>query len=246
MIARFHVSPADTVLRLGDSIDLPAAVAHHACQVLRLRVGEQLVLFDGQGGEYLAQIREAGRRVKVAILDWQAVERESPLRIVLVQALPSGDKMDWVVQKAVELGVTHVQPVMSQRCVLRLQGERRQKREAHWAQVMQAACEQSGRNRLPQLQPVLELATWLAQPYPPDETRLLLSPHQGMRLAELAAPLGGLSLLVGPEGGFDEAEEAMALARGFQRLNLGARVLRTETAGLAGVAAAQALWGDYR
>jgi len=149
-----------------------------------------------------------------------------------------------VVQKAVELGARAVQPLASQRSVLRLAGERRQKRELHWQQVAQAACEQSGRNRLLTVKPLQELGAWLAQPALPGELRLLLSPHQGLGLGEIARPTMGVSLLVGPEGGLTDEEEAHALSCGFQRLRLGPRVLRTETAGLAALAVLQARWGD--
>lgn len=246
MIARFHVPPATTELRVGATVELPTAVAHHAVQVLRLRAGDELMLFDGQGGEYAARLVVDGRRLLAEILTWHEVERESPLRLALLQALPSGDKMDWVVQKAVELGAHALQPLASQRSVLRLAGERRHKRELHWQQVAQAACEQSGRNRLMVVQPLQELATWLAQPAPAAELRLLLCPHQGVSLGALPRPGVdvGVSLLVGPEGGFTEAEEALAVGCGFQRVRLGPRVLRTETAGLAALAALQVLWGD--
>lgn len=243
----------------GRTVALPDEVARHAVKVLRLRAGDAVTLFDGAGGEYPAVIVEAGRRLLARLDAWHEVEREAPLRITLIQALPSGDKMDLVIQKAVELGVAAIQPVQARRSVVRLSGERVGKRMAHWRQVAVAACEQSGRNRLPEVRELLDLPDYLAaRPAEgaadaadatlPPPLRLLLSPHQGMRLAGLSRPAGAanaVQLLVGPEGGFEAAEEEMAHAAGFQALRLGPRVLRTETAGLAALAALMALWGDF-
>jgi 16S rRNA (uracil1498-N3)-methyltransferase len=224
---------------------LPDAVAHHALKVLRLRVGDELVLFDGGGGEYPGCVTEAARRLVVMLGEWRDVDCEPPLAMTLAQALPSGDKMDLVVQKAVELGVSAIQPLQAKRSVVRLSGERLEKRGAHWQQVALAACEQSGRNRLPQVRPLVDLPHWLAQPAATGELRLLLSPHQGVRLAEVPRPMAGVTLLVGPEGGLESAEEEMARSVGFVPVRLGPRVLRTETAGLAALAAVMTLWGDF-
>ncbi|MEK7736526.1 MAG: 16S rRNA (uracil(1498)-N(3))-methyltransferase [Pseudomonadota bacterium] len=205
------------------------------------------MLFDGLGGEYPGRVTEAGRMLRVELADWRDVEREAPLALTLAQALPAGDKMDWVVQKAVELGAAAIQPLQAKRCVVRLAGdrERAEKRAAHWRQVAVAACEQCGRNRLPKIGALLDLPHYLAQPVGENEARLLLSPQHGVRLKDLPRPLAAVSLLIGPEGGFDEAEEKSALSVGFQAVTLGPRVLRTETAGLAAMAAIMALWGDF-
>lgn len=245
MIARFYCPETDVALAAGRLVTLPEAAAHHALKVLRLRVGEALVLFDGTGGEYPGRVAEAGRKLSVMLDAWRDVECEAPLRITLAQGLPAGDKMDLVVQKAVELGVAAIRPLEAKRSVVRLSGERADKRVAHWQQVAVAACEQSGRNRVPQVHGLFDLSHFLAQPQPAGELRLLLSPHQGVRLAELPRPTAGVTLLVGPEGGFEEAEEALARSVGFQAVNLGPRVLRTETTGLAALAAAMTLWGDF-
>ncbi len=242
MISRFY---CPLPLAAGRSVCLPPEAAHHALRVLRLRVGDELVLFDGQGGEYPGRVTETGRMLRVELSDWREVEREAPLALTLAQALPAGDKMDWVVQKAVELGAAAIQPLQAKRSVVRLAGERAEKRTAHWRQVAVAACEQCGRNRLPGIGNILDLPHYLAQPAGENETRLLLSPHNGARLSDLPRPLAAVTLLIGPEGGFDALEESTARSVGFQAVTLGPRVLRTETAGLAAMAAIMALWGDF-
>jgi len=242
MLSRFY-SPV--ALQAGRTVAMPPEVAHHALRVLRLRLGDELVVFDGLGGEYPGKVVETAPRLRLALADWHEAEREAPLAMTLAQALPTGDKMDWVVQKAVELGVESIQPLQSKRCVVRLAGERAEKRRAHWQQVAVAACEQSGRNRLPTIAPVLDLPHYLSQQPGENETRLLLSPQAGGNLSASLRPAGGVTLLVGPEGGFDADEEATAHAVGFRAVRLGPRVLRTETAGLAAMAAILSLWGDF-
>lgn len=241
MIARFY---CPIPLQSGRSLTLPPEAAHHALRVLRLRSGDELVLFDGLGGEYPGRVVEAKGIVRVALEEKRDMEREAPLALTLVQALPAGDKMDWVVQKAVELGAAAIQPVQAKRSVVRLAGERAATRAAHWRQVAISACEQSGRNRLPNIGAVVDLPHYLAGSPDDNETRLLLSPRPGMRLSALPKPPGTVTLLIGPEGGFDEDEERAALSVGFRAISLGPRVLRTETAGLAAMAAILALWGD--
>lgn len=242
MISRFHFPG-----RLPDTgeFELPEALAHHAARVLRLRDGESVVLFDGLGGEVDATLVIQGRRVGARLGERRAVERESPLQVVLVQALASGDKMDWVVQKAVELGVGAIQPVQAERSVLRLAGERADKRAAHWQQVAVAACEQCGRNRVPPVHPVQALPAWLAAHRGASSPIYVLAPGGASGLAGESAPAATVHLLVGPEGGWSDAELAAFDAAGCRRLRLGPRVLRTETAGLAALAAMQARWGDY-
>lgn len=223
---------------------LAPAVAHHALRVLRLHEGDALVLFDGQGLEAPGTLMRRGADWTVCLEAPARVGRESPLRLVLVQALPTADKMDWVLQKAVELGVTAVQPLRAERCVLRLSGERERKRLAHWRQVMIAACEQCGRNVVPQLRPLIDLAHYLAQPAD-GVTRLVLDPLVGRSLRSVRSTDGEIHFLVGPEGGWSAHETTACEAAGCVGVTLGPRILRTETAGLAALSAMQALWGDY-
>jgi 16S rRNA (uracil1498-N3)-methyltransferase len=224
--------------------ELPAAAAHHALRVLRLSVGDAVTLFNGEGGEFSGEIAEAGRTVRVQLGEWRDIERESPLDITLAQALPSGDRMDFVVQKAVELGVARIQPLLAVRSVVRLSGERAERRVEHLRQVAVSACEQCGRNRVPEIDPILDLRQWLGRlPQDNDLQRLLLSPQGGRRPRELEGAKRFL-LLVGPEGGLDADEVAAAKHSGFANLSLGPRILRTETAGPAALAALGALRGD--
>ncbi|MBI1942088.1 MAG: 16S rRNA (uracil(1498)-N(3))-methyltransferase [Betaproteobacteria bacterium] len=228
-------------LRQGDRLALNAEAAHHAVRVLRLREGDAVVLFDGRGGEYEARLSLPGRGPVLAELGARrAIERESPLAVTLVQAVSSGEKMDFTIQKAVELGVTAIQPVLAARSLVRLAGEREAKRLAHWRRVAIAACEQCGRNRIPAIAEPLPLERY--RPHAAG-ARLLLSPQGERKLSELAE--SPLTLAIGPEAGFGAAEEAHLLAAGFTRARLGARVLRTETAALAALAALNALAGDF-
>lgn len=233
------------VLSPGAHIDLPEPVARHAVRVLRLPLGAAIVLFDGRGGEYDAHIERIEKSRVVAVLGaWRDVERESRLAITLVQAVQAGDKMDFTIQKAVELGVANIVPVDSRRSVIRLAGERAGKRVAHWQGVAASACEQCGRNQVPMVAPLEKLDHWLARPAH-EGLRLMLAPDAEHTLAELL-PTTQVELLIGAEGGLDPQEVIAAKQQGFQAVRLGPRVLRTETAGLAALAALQALWGDFR
>jgi 16S rRNA (uracil1498-N3)-methyltransferase len=226
-------------------VELPNAQAHHAARVLRLKVGATVVLFNGQGGEVRGTIAQLnGNRVTVALQTPHAIERESSLPVTLIQALSSTDKMDLVIQKAVELGVTRIVPVVTERSVARLNGVRAQKRLAHWQGVVIAACEQCGRNRLPEVAALAPLRERLLEAQS-AAARWILLPAAEYALRSLAKPDGEIALLVGAEGGFTPAEQHAALAHGFVPVQLGPRVLRTETAGLAALAAIQALWGDF-
>jgi 16S rRNA (uracil1498-N3)-methyltransferase len=242
MIARFH---CPVPLAPGALVELPAEAAHHATKVLRLAEDDHVMLFDGRGGEWLGRLRRAGKAVKVVLESFDAVEREAPLAVTLVQGLPAADKMDWIVQKGVELGVAAFRPVAARRSVIRLSGERMERRVAHWQAVAVAACEQSRRNRVPPVAPLIDLPQFLAGTPADNETRLMLAPGAALRLADLPRPAGPVSLLVGPEGGFEEGEVLAAASAGFRSVSLGPRVLRTETAGLAALAAIMALWGDW-
>jgi len=243
---RFFCSPETLALVPGTTLDLPEGPARHAARVLRLEAGDSLTLFDGRGGEYPALIDAVAKdRVRVRLGDQVPAERESPLALTLIQALQGGDKMDFTLQKAVELGVARFQPVASRRSVVRLDGERAAKRLEHWRGVAIAACEQCGRNRVPEVLPVQALERALAQ-VDAQARRLVLLPEAAVPLTSLPPPEGPVVLLVGAEGGLAPEEAEAALAAGFTPVRLGPRVLRTETAGLAALAAIQALWGDFR
>jgi len=239
---RFFVPAA---LQPGAALELPEPAAHHAARVLRLRVGDAATLFNGEGGEHAAVITAIGKRgVTVEVGAHRALEREAPLAVTLVQAVSSGERMDVTIQKAVELGVAAIHPVLSARSVVRLDGERAEKRVAHWRQITISACEQCGRNHVPVVHPLLPLADWLASG-PRAAARWLLWPDAEQSLRELPKPSAPIELLVGPEGGFTESEAQAARAAGFLAVRLGPRVLRTETAAPALLAAVQALWGDF-
>ncbi len=225
---------------------IPPAEAHHLMHVLRLSAGDTLTLFDGRGTEYDALIEAIGKSgVEFRVLESRSVSRESPLEIRIAQGISSGERMDYTVQKAVELGVTLVQPLATHRSVVRLDSERAMRRVAHWQAVAAAACEQSGRNHMPRVAPVMALESWLAEARTYPATRLALLPLATIRLADLGRPSGPVWLLVGPEGGFTQEELQAAQSVGFETVRLGPRILRTETAAIAAVAAMQALWGDF-
>jgi 16S rRNA (uracil1498-N3)-methyltransferase len=243
--ARFHFEGR---LGNGSEVRLQPDAAHHAVRVLRLNVGEPVVLFDGRGGEFEARITRIDRdEVSVKTGAHLDIERESGLNIQLVQGLSSGDRMDITLQKAVELGVAAIQPVATERSVVKLKDERAQRRVEHWQNLVISACEQCGRNRVPEVLPLLDLPDWLARLnalVPDDEARLLLSPAATVPLKELVPP-ARMMLLIGPEGGLSAAETQLAQSRGFRPVRLGPRILRTETAALAALSAIQTLWGDF-
>ncbi len=228
-------------LTAGDCVELPKAAAHHASRVLRLTPGAPVVLFDGAGNACSGAIAGLKPTVTVQLVDALPPEPQPPCRVTLVQALASADKMDWVVQKAVELGVHAIVPIAAKRSVLKLDGPRAEKRLAHWRNIAVSACEQSGRSTVPEVAPVQPLNQWLAQ----ARGGWVLAPAAAHALRDQPAPTGALTILVGPESGWEDAELAAMLTRDIQPLRLGPRVLRTETAGLAALAAIQALWGDF-
>lgn len=231
-------------LSVGAEIALPEGIVRHL-HVLRFSVGERITLFNGEGGEYLAVLNTLEKkRAAAEIKTFSPREAEPPYAITLAQALPEASKMDWVIEKAVELGATAIQPIAARRCVVRLDPERAAKKLMHWQGIIAAASEQSGRNRLPQLAEPVELQTWLTQS--DLHARLILTPRADQSLSgwlrhHAQQPV---SFLIGPEGGFTEQEEQMALERGAIPLSMGERVLRTETAGLAALAALNAIWGE--
>jgi 16S rRNA (uracil1498-N3)-methyltransferase len=226
-------------LAAGDALALPPAAARHI-QVLRMQPGETVTLFNGEGGEFDAVIERMGRSdVSVVVGEHRAVEREAPRAVHLAVGMPANERMDWLVEKAAELGVASIQPVLAQRSVLKLQGERAQKKQAHWQAVAIAACEQSGRNRVPTVHAVVGLAQWIAAlGMPAQQPRLLLSLAAQAQPVRTAAGVDGpVLLLSGPEGGLSTQEEDLATGAGFVRATLGPRVLRAETAPLAALAA---------
>lgn len=217
-------------------------------RVLRLEAGAAVIVFDGHGFErdaVIARVAKSGVVLKVGAP--RAVDRESPLAVMLAQGMSSGERMDYTVQKAVELGAAGIQPLATSRSVVRLDAERAQKRIAHWQAVVIAACEQCGRNSVPQVLPVMSFYDWLAREAGQETTtlRLLLSPAAPATLRDLPRPPGAVTLLAGPEGGLSPQEQRDAQTAGFAPVRLGPRVLRTETAALAALSAMQTLWGDF-
>lgn len=233
----------DQPLNTGELVELCENSAHHIAQVLRKKVQDSLVLFNGQGGEFQACIASIRRTsVQVRIGAHVPIERESPLRIALVQGISRGDRMDYTLQKSVELGVSAIVPVQTRRSTVYLDEERSGQRLMHWRRILIHACEQCGRNQLPRLEPPQSLAQWLACPQP--GLKLLLAAGAKTTLTSLRSSNEEITLLAGPEGGFSEEEHRAAEAAGYLPLSLGPRILRTETAATAALAALQALWGD--
>ncbi|MBS7664372.1 16S rRNA (uracil(1498)-N(3))-methyltransferase [Pseudomonas lalucatii] len=237
-LSRFFV---DAPLALGQH-QLPEAQAHYIGRVLRHTVGDTLQLFDGSGREYLGELIEVGKKsVRVELRETFAGLAESPLHIHLGQGLSRGERMDWAIQKACELGANAISPIVSERCEVRLKDERADKRMSHWRQVTISACEQCGRSVLPILHPPITLSEWLQR----VEAQLKLVLHPVAEpLASHARPQS-LAFLIGPEGGLADAEVAQARAAGFHAARLGPRVLRTETAPVVALSVAQQLWGDF-
>ncbi len=243
-VPRFYCPPP---LLLNSSLELPPAAAHHASRVLRLRVHDAVQVFDGIGNELHGVISEiSGKKVVLGKLQASTVNRESPLSIVLAQAMCSSEKMDWVVQKATELGVSAIQPVQTQRSVAKLSGERIEKRLEHWHAVIIGACEQCGRNVLPEICAPQELSTWLAAIRNDPGSKFILAPDASSSLSEQMQPQAAVTLLIGPEGGFNADEVKLAQQIGFISVCLGTRTMRTETAAVAGLAVLQTLWGDFK
>lgn len=240
---RFYYPPP---MPFSGSLDLPPDAAHHASSVLRLRPGDTVDIFDGIGNECRGLIAVlSGKRVTVADIIATGIRRESPLNAVLAQALSSSDKMDWIIQKSTELGVTEIQPLATERSIAKLSAERTSKRLEHWQQVAISACEQCGRNVLPKIHSPLDIMVWLQQTKTMPDTKYILLPEGTASLQDQAEPQGNIVLLIGAEGGFSQAESTTALNCGFTPIRLGARVMRTETAAIAGLAVLQTLWGDF-
>jgi len=232
-------------LARGATIALPENAAHHAARVLRMQVGDTVILFNGDSTDYTGEILRINKSEVVAkIVDTQAVNNESPLDVTLAQAISSGERMDYTLQKAVELGINRIQPLAAERSVVKLSGDKIERRRDHWQNVVIAACEQSGRAVVPQVLPPIPYLEWLGR----QEThalKLMLAPTASQTLHDLTKPEGSVCLLIGCEGGFSPTEQRAAESCGFIGIQLGKRILRTETAALAALAAMQALWGDF-
>jgi len=234
----------DLPLREGARIALPEDAANHLVRVLRMQEGDACVLFNGDGRDVPATLRAANKRgVEAELGAPVAVDQESPLRIALVQGIARGEKMDWILQKATELGVASVYPVHSDRSEVKLEGDRATKRLAHWRSVVVSGCEQSGRARVPDVAPAQSLQALLAGALP-SARRFLLDPEAPHAIATVPAVEGDCVLAVGPEGGWSPRDRQALQAAGFEGLRLGPRILRTETAGIAAIAALQARFGD--
>lgn len=224
-------------LAAGLSLQLPSGAARHV-QVLRLQPGAAVTLFNGEGGEYNALVEHMGRsEVRVQVASHLAIEREAARAVHVAVGMPANERMDWLVEKATEMGAASIQPLLAERSVLRLTGERAEKKRAHWQGIAIAACEQSGRNRVPVVHEVIEMARWLTMPQPQAVKLVLSLSPEARPLSEAGAASVPVLVLSGPEGGLSMREEEAALAQGFQPTTLGNRVLRAETAPLTVLAA---------
>ncbi len=235
---------ADGPLGSGKHLAIEGTAANHITRVLRLRVGDPLTVFDGTGGEFGARIEEFRKEtVLVCVEEHREMDRESPLPLTLIQGISRGERMDWIIQKATELGASRVMPVFTKRSVVRLDDRQVEKKLQHWRGIAIAACEQCGRNRIPDVTPPKGFFDALP-PDRPETTRILLSPTGNLRIDDLQGVGAGISVLIGPEGGLEDTEQEAALAAGFQAVRLGPRVLRTETAAIAALTIIQRYFGD--
>ena len=239
-VSRLYVAAP---LNTGSRIELDSDAAHYVRDVLRLKQEQVIVLFNGQGGEYQCKLSEVSRKAVRAEIE-QYIERdvESPLTVKLGIGISRGDRMDWAVQKAVELGVTELTPLVTERCVIKFNDDKKQQRLQHWRHIVQHAAEQSGRARLPALGEIAGLPDWVNRQ---QDLKVFLDPYAEQALADFQLETPHVTLLSGPEGGFSEQERQIAKAAGFIPARMGARILRTETAVLAALAAVQTLWGDF-
>ncbi|MGD9841523.1 MAG: 16S rRNA (uracil(1498)-N(3))-methyltransferase [Steroidobacteraceae bacterium] len=242
-LSRIHVAGA---LKTGSEVLLPASSANHLVRVLRLREGAALMVFDGAGHEYHAEISHIdGNKVSLRVGAKLSSTTESPLAVTLIQGISRGERMDWTLQKATELGVTHIAPVLTTRSVVRLDEKQAQKKCEHWQSIVISACEQSGRRVVPTVQMPSSLRQYL-NGHKKDDLRFVLSPTASASLAGLSSLSSKVELLIGPEGGLDDNEIALAENAGFTPVRLGPRVLRTETASVVALSVLQALWGDLQ
>ena len=235
----------NTEIQSGQQLNLDAEQARYIGRVLRLRVGDQLTVFNGRGGEFSANATSIGKNSAVLLIGKHSDSRaESSLKVHLVQSISRGERMDFVIQKATELGVKRISPVVSEYGVVKLDTKRAAKRRNHWQGIAESACEQSGRTRPPLIDPPSDLNTWFGARPKESDTDLILRPGATTALAAVPCPTRKVCLLIGPEGGFSDAEYDDAELAGFSAVSLGPRVMRTETAALAALAVIQSLWGD--
>jgi 16S rRNA (uracil1498-N3)-methyltransferase len=228
----------------GQQLLLEGSAANHLMRVLRLRSGDALTVFDGSGGEFAARVAQFRREtVVVSVQEHRALERESPLSLTLAQGISRGERMDWIVQKATELGVSRIVPVFTKRSVVRLDEKQAERKLQHWRAIAVAACEQCGRNRIPTLAAPVDFFEVIA-PDPSGCDRLLLSPTGDLRIDDLEGVRAEITVLIGPEGGLEDSEHEAAMAAGFKAVRLGPRVLRTETAAVAALTIIQRYFGD--
>ncbi|WP_100656735.1 16S rRNA (uracil(1498)-N(3))-methyltransferase [Alteromonas flava] len=240
-ISRFFVA---SDLAVDTAVIMPAETAHYMANVLRLLPQTPVVLFNGDGNEYSGVVSSISKRQAEVYIDAKlAIDPQSPLVLHLGQAVSKGDRMEWVLQKATELGVTHITPVITERCAVKLSAERWDKKLSQWAKIIQAACEQSGRNTLPVLNNPIHLPDWLKTSS--DQTRILFDPSAHQRIQQLEGNCRGFRILVGPEGGLSEQEVYTAVQNGYQALTMGPRILRTETAAVAAISILQSNFGDF-
>ncbi|MEK9825116.1 MAG: 16S rRNA (uracil(1498)-N(3))-methyltransferase [Methylotenera sp.] len=234
-------------LQINTIVQLSESAAAHAGKALRLEAGDEATLFNGDGFDYRCTLTEVKKNaVSAQIISAEKINSESPLDITLLQAISSGDRMDFTIQKAVELGVRLIQPINSQRSVVKLTAERAEKRTEHWQNIAISACEQSGRAFVPKVLPPLALDKWLSLNPQQNELRIQLNPIGAKRLAEISKPSSSnITLLIGAEGGLSPEEIDTATKNGFESILLGPRILRTETAALTAIATMQTLWGDF-
>jgi 16S rRNA (uracil1498-N3)-methyltransferase len=240
---RFYTN---SLLVINQSVQLSDSAAAHATRALRLTEGDHAILFNGDGHNYDCTLTIVKKNSVTAIINNASkVHNESPLNITLLQAISSGDRMDFTIQKAVELGVSNIQPITSKRSVVKLSAERAEKRTEHWQNIAISACEQSGRAYVPKVLTPASLENWFSQNASTDTTRILLNPIGAKRLTEIQKPTGEIQLLIGAEGGLSQEEIDLASSHHFQSIVLGPRILRTETAALTAIAAMQLVWGDF-
>lgn len=240
-VSRLYV---DALLNVGGDLTLEEEAAHYVRSVLRLKQGDAIVLFNGRGGDYQSRFTEVSRKsVRLKIETFIDRDVESPLAVALGMGVSRGDRMDWAVQKATELGVIQLTPLLTERCVTKLNDDKKGQRLQHWQHIVQHAAEQSGRTRVPRLDEIAELPDWVSRQ---QGLRVFLDPYATQTLADCRPENQRITLLSGPEGGFSDQERQLAKAAGFIPVRMGERILRTETAVLSALSAVQTLWGDFR
>ena len=230
-------------LSLGEEVTLSKNSSRHLVLVLRMKVGQSAILFNGGGGEYIGRLTNASKTNSTVLINgFSAVEKESNLKIHLAIGVSKGDRMDWIIQKATELGVTEISPIFTGRTEVKLSGSRLDKKLSHWQQIAISACEQSQRNRVPSINPILSFDAWLELKH--NGLKLLMNHLGDLGLSEISPKDQHIVLLVGPEGGLSENEICVAEASGYTSVSMGPRILRTETAPVAALSILQSLWGD--